>query len=54
MIVIAAVILGAALGVRAARRRNGTRADQIQYAAGFAIAFGLVALFATIAIERTF
>ena len=52
MIVLAGVAGGALYGVMLARRRGGRGLDQLQYAAGFAIAFGLVGMFATIALER--
>lgn len=50
MIVFAAVLCGAVLGALTARRRQGTGLDMAQYAAGFGIAFGVAALFLTIAI----
>ena len=52
MIVIAGAILGAILGALTAKRRNGTRADMWQYGAVYAIAFSLVGLILTIAIEK--
>ena len=52
MIVIAATLFGAALGALRARARGGSRADMAQYGAAHAIAFGLLGLFATIALER--
>lgn len=52
MIVLAGVAGGALYGAVLARRRGGRRLDQLQYAAGFAIAFGLMGMFATIALER--
>ena len=52
MIVIVAAMAGAVLGVRAAARAGGTRADKVQYGAAFAIAFALLGTFATIAIDR--
>ncbi|HMO09716.1 MAG TPA: hypothetical protein PKD10_19035 [Paracoccaceae bacterium] len=52
MIVLAGVAIGAAYGALLAKRRGGRGLDQLQYAAGFAIAFGLAGLFATIALER--
>lgn len=52
MIVIAGVLGGGAYGALLARKRQGSRADMAQYGAGFAIAFGLLGLFATIALER--
>ena len=52
MIVIAGAILGAILGALTAKRRQGTRADMWQYGAVYAIAFSLVGLILTIAIEK--
>lgn len=54
MIVLAGLILGAALGALIARRRGGRLADMLQYGAGYGIALGLLGVFATIAIERSF
>ena len=51
MIVLAAALFGAVLGALRARARGGTRADMAQYGAAHAIAFGLVGLFGTIALE---
>ena len=48
MILIVAIVAGAAAGAIYARRRGGNAADIAQYAIGFAIAFGLVALFAVL------
>jgi hypothetical protein len=53
MIVLGAMLLGAILGAGLARKRGGKTLDLLQYGAGFAIAFGLVGLFATIIIERS-
>lgn len=50
MLVIAGGILGAAWGALLARRRKGSAADIAQYAAGFAIAFASLGLFATLAL----
>ena len=52
MIIIAGVIGGAAWGAWLARSRGGKKADMAQYAAGYAIALGLVGLFVTIFVER--
>ncbi|MGB8622639.1 MAG: hypothetical protein WCD16_07460 [Paracoccaceae bacterium] len=52
MIVIAGVIAGALWGGYLAKRRNGKGFDIAQYAAGYAIAFGLVATILTIALAR--
>jgi hypothetical protein len=50
MIVIASVLCGAVLGALTAKRREGTGLDMAQYAAGYGIAFGVLGLFASIAI----
>lgn len=52
MIVIAAALIGALIGVRNARRRGGRPADIAQYAAVHAILFALAGLLATIAMGR--
>jgi hypothetical protein len=52
LIVIGGFILGAAIGALTAKRRGGRRLDILQYAAGYAIAFTLLGLFATIFIDR--
>ncbi|WP_192966961.1 hypothetical protein [Phycobacter azelaicus] len=52
MIVIAGLVLGALLGALKARKRNGNMADILQYAAVYAIAFGIVGLLATLIIHR--
>lgn len=52
MIVIAGLVLGAIYGAVTAKRRGGRALDQLQYAAGFGIAFCLLGVVATIALER--
>ncbi|QBF31558.1 apolipoprotein acyltransferase [Thalassococcus sp. S3] len=52
MIVIGTAILGAILGFATAKRRNGSRLDMAQYAAGYGIAFALLGLVATVTIHR--
>jgi uncharacterized protein YcfJ len=52
MIVIAAACLGALVGGLTAHRRGGARADIAQYAMAYAMAFAILGLFATIAIDR--
>ena len=52
MIIIVAAIAGAILGGLKAKKRGGKPADIAQYAAGYGIAFSLVAVMVTIAIER--
>ena len=53
MIVLGLMIIGIGLGLRTARKRNGTRLDMAQYAAGYGIAFTLLGVLITIVIERT-
>ncbi len=52
MLVIAALVFGALVGGLRARKRGGNRLDIAQYAAVHAMVFALVALFATIIINR--
>lgn len=52
MIVIAAILLGAGFGVVLAKKRDGKTADMIQYAIASALAFGVVAMIATVLIDR--
>ncbi|MEM9708107.1 MAG: hypothetical protein AAF871_04890 [Pseudomonadota bacterium] len=52
MIVIAGALGGAVVGALTARRHGGKTADMVQYAAGFAILFALLGVFATIFIDR--
>ena len=52
MIVLAAAVLGALIGGLTARKRGGNRLDILQYAAGYAFAFIIVGLIATILIDR--
>lgn len=52
MIVFGAALIGAVLGGWTAKKRGGKIADIAQYAAGFAIAFALVGLLATVVIHR--
>jgi len=54
MLVLAGIVGGAFWGGYLARRRKGNRLDILQYAAGFAIAFGLVANFASLILVRIF
>lgn len=48
MIPLTAALAGAVWGGLLARRRHGNHLDILQYAAGFAMAFGVVGLFAGI------
>lgn len=52
MIVLAGLLIGALWGAWLARKRKGSRLDMAQYAAGFAIAFAILGLFATLIIDR--
>ena len=52
MIVIAGLVLGALIGAMTAKRRKGNLADILQYAAGYGLAFMLIGVIATIAIDR--
>jgi hypothetical protein len=52
MIVFACALLGALLGGFSARRRQGNRLDIAQYAAVYAIGFGIIGLVLTIALGR--
>lgn len=53
MIVIAAAVIGAFLGWRRAGQLGGSGRDRVQYAAGFAVAFAVLGLFATVILDRT-
>lgn len=52
MIVVAGLLLGALWGAWLARSRKGSRLDMAQYAGAFAIAFGILGLFATLVLDR--
>ncbi len=52
MIVIAAIVIGAFLGWRRAAKLGGNRRDRAQYAAGYALAFAILGLFATVFLDR--
>ncbi len=45
MIALIGMLLGAIVGWITATRRGGNTPDKLQYAFGFAVAFGLVAFF---------
>lgn len=53
MIVIAAALFGAFTGGYTARKRGGNRLDMAQYAAGYAMAFVVLGLIATVVIDRS-
>ncbi len=50
--ILAGLILGGAFGAWQARRRKGNRLDMAQWAAVYAILFGLIGLILTITIGR--
>ena len=52
MIVIAALILGAAIGWGRAARLGGNRADRMQYAAAHALGLAVLGIFLTVLISR--
>ncbi|MFC3571456.1 hypothetical protein [Paracoccus sp. TOH] len=52
MIVIAAFLLGAAIGWMRAAKAGGNRADKLQYAAAHALALTVLGLFLTIFLTR--
>ncbi|MCY3997272.1 MAG: apolipoprotein acyltransferase [Rhodobacter sp.] len=54
MIVLASVALGALVGGFRAIRREGNAKDIAQYAAVYAMAFGVLAIFAAVLIERAY
>ena len=52
MIVLAAVVLGAATGALTAQRRGGRRLDMLHHAAAYAILFGVAGVIVSITIAR--
>lgn len=54
MIVIILALFGALIGAITAKRRNGKFADILQYAVGYAIAFALVGVVATITLDKLY
>ena len=52
MVILAALVFGALMGWGVARRRGGRKLDQLQYAAGYGIAWGIVGVFVTILVGR--
>lgn len=52
MIVITAALFGALLGALRARHHGGSKLDMAQWAAGFAILFGVIGMILTIVISR--
>lgn len=52
MLTIVAAALGALRGIVRARKLGGNRLDMIQYACGYAIAFGLLAALVGVLLAR--
>jgi predicted Co/Zn/Cd cation transporter (cation efflux family) len=52
MVWLAFMVLGAVLGAITALRRGGRKLDALQYATGFAIAFGLLGFALSVLILR--
>ncbi len=52
LVILGMAALGVILGVLAARKRNGNRADMAQYAAGYGIAFALIGLILSLILVR--
>jgi len=52
MIILAGLATGALTGWAVARRRGGRPLDQMHYAAGYGIAFGILGVFVTILVGR--
>jgi hypothetical protein len=52
MVILVALVFGALMGWGVARRRGGRGLDQLQYAAGYAIAWGIVGVFVTVLLDR--
>jgi len=52
MIIIAAAVIGIALGAATAGRRGGKLPDLLQYGAGYGIAFSLLGVVVTIIVQR--
>lgn len=48
MLIFVGLLLGAVLGVMAARRRGGDAADMAQYAAAYGIGFAIIGLALTL------
>lgn len=53
MIVIAAFLIGAALGAYRARANKGNRLDMAQYAAIYGLIFAIIGVFVTILLAKT-
>lgn len=54
MLTVIAALIGGVRGVQRARALGGTRLDRVQYAGGYAIAFGLAGTIVGVCIARLF
>lgn len=52
MITLGFALVGAIIGGLTAKKRGGNRLDIAQYAAGYAMAFGVIGLFVTVFVVR--
>ena len=52
MIWTAGILVGAVFGAVTALHRGGRKLDALQYAAGFAVAFGLLGLVISVFLDR--
>ena len=52
MIVLGAALIGAIIGALTAKKRKGNTLDILQYAAGYAMAFVIVGMIATVILHR--
>ena len=52
MIWTAGILIGAVCGAVTALRRGGRKLDALQYATGFAVAFGLLGLVISVILDR--
>ena len=52
MIWTAGILIGSVFGAVSALRRGGRKLDALQYAAGFAVAFGLLGLVISVILDR--
>lgn len=52
MIIIGFALVGAVIGWFKARSRGGKGLDRAQYAASYAMAFGIIGLFITVFVSR--
>ncbi len=51
---LSGILIGAAIGAMRAKARGGNTRDMLQWAAVFAMIFGLIGLFTLVFIERSY